>query len=211
MSEVKHEILGGEVYVYKRENSGFWQCSTFLAGKNRRISTKEESLARATDFAEDWYLELKGKYRRGGVADGKTFKEVSERFLREYEIITEGTRNPIYVEGHRIRLRAHLLPFFGDMSVRQINAGHLQDYRIHRREKAMAAHGKGPARNTIHQEIVTLRGRWPSSTRGGAPSRLNGHPELFGNDAPAAAGQPHLCPGSPCRLVVDPRVNDRRW
>jgi hypothetical protein len=46
-------ILGGKVYVYKRPNSSFWQCSTYFAGKNRRISTKETSLAIAKESAED--------------------------------------------------------------------------------------------------------------------------------------------------------------
>jgi hypothetical protein len=42
-----------------------WQCSTYLAGKNWRVTTKEDSLSHAKDFAEDWYLELRGKNRGG--------------------------------------------------------------------------------------------------------------------------------------------------
>jgi integrase len=49
----QHSILGGKVYVYKRTRSSFWQCSSYLAGKNRRTSTKEESLAKAKEIAED--------------------------------------------------------------------------------------------------------------------------------------------------------------
>jgi hypothetical protein len=52
----QYTILGDKVYVYKRPNSSFWQCSTYFAGKNRRISTKEMSLAVAKEIAEDWYL-----------------------------------------------------------------------------------------------------------------------------------------------------------
>ena len=39
----QHSILAGKVHVYKRPNSSLWQCSTYFAGKNRRISTTEES------------------------------------------------------------------------------------------------------------------------------------------------------------------------
>ena len=53
-----HTILGGKVHVYKRPNSSLWQCSSFFAGKNRRTSTKEDSLSRAKEIAEDWYLRL---------------------------------------------------------------------------------------------------------------------------------------------------------
>ena len=39
----KHTILGGKVHVYRRDNSSLWQCSTYLAGKNRRVSRKNSS------------------------------------------------------------------------------------------------------------------------------------------------------------------------
>lgn len=65
----KHTILGGKVHVYRRENSSVWQCSSYLEGRNRRVSTKEESLAKAKEFAEDWYLELRGKKARGETID----------------------------------------------------------------------------------------------------------------------------------------------
>ena len=55
------ELMGGKLHVYRRENSAKWQCSTFLAGKNWRISSKDDSLERAKDFAEDWYFGLRGK------------------------------------------------------------------------------------------------------------------------------------------------------
>ncbi len=46
-------------------NSSHWQCSTYLAGKNWRVSTKEDSLALAKDFAEDWYLVAQRQKPRG--------------------------------------------------------------------------------------------------------------------------------------------------
>jgi hypothetical protein len=76
-----HALMGGKLHVYRRENSSHWQCSTYLAGKNWRVSSKEESLAHAKDFAEDWYLELKGKSRTGELKSGKTFKQAADQFL----------------------------------------------------------------------------------------------------------------------------------
>ncbi len=154
---VDHVLMGGRLHVYKRDNSRYWQCSTFLGGHNHRISTKEDSLSRAMDIAEDWYLELRGKLRTGDLKHGKTFAQAAVQFLREYEIITEGQRNPDYVKDNGRRLKKHLLPFFGDMVLSEITPGQVQEYRIHRREKAIQERGKPPARNTMHQEIVTLR------------------------------------------------------
>jgi integrase len=163
----QHTIMGGKVYVYRRDNSGRWQCSTYLAGRNHRVSTKEESLAKAKDFAEDWYLELRGKLRSGELKTEKTFAEAADQFTREFEIITGGQRSPIYVQNHKDRLRVHLVPFFGKMGLSEINPGKVQEYRIHRREKAMAERGAPPARSTLHQEIVVLRQTLKTAIRHG--------------------------------------------
>ncbi|WOF74459.1 site-specific integrase [Parvibaculaceae bacterium PLY_AMNH_Bact1] len=151
----KHVIMGGKVHVYKRDGSSSWQCSTYLDGKNRRTTTKEESLSRAKDFAEDWYLELRGKSRRGEIKDEKTFAFAAQQYEREYEIITDGNRSPIYVKGNKRRLKKYLLPFFGDLGLSEVTSGKVQEYRIHRMEHA--PDGKPPARSTMHQEIVALR------------------------------------------------------
>ena len=69
-----------------------WQCSTYLAGKNRRVSTKEDGLAKAKDFAEDWYLGLRGKVRNGEITSGKTFREAAVQFERSTAFIATRKR-----------------------------------------------------------------------------------------------------------------------
>jgi integrase len=152
--------MGGKLHVYKRDNSGYWQCSTYLAGKNHRVSTKEESLALAKEFAEDWYLELRGKARAGELKRGKTFKQAADQFLHEYPIITAGERSERYVHGKEEKLRVHLLPFFGDKVLSEITPGLVQEYRVHRatsRKDPKTGEPLRPARSTLHHEIVTLR------------------------------------------------------
>ena len=163
----QYTILGGKVHVYKRPNSSHWQCSSYFAGKNRRTSTKEDSLSKAKEIAEDWYLQLRGKLRSGEIKTEKTFREASELYLREYDIITQGQRSKIYVKGQHWRSTVHLVPFFGPMGLSEITAGKVQDYRIHRHEEAMAKRGKPPAHNTMHQEIVTLRQTLKTAIRHG--------------------------------------------
>ena len=165
-----HPLLGGKVRVYRRENSSQWQCSTFLAGRERRASTRTDSLAQARAFAEDWYLTLRGKQVRGEIKDEKTFREVAAIFEREYEVITEGQRSPEYVSGHKDRLRVHLNPFFGSLPLSEVTSGKVQEYRVKRRmppvDEAVESHKlarkpqakwKAPARTTLHHEMVTLR------------------------------------------------------
>ena len=164
---ISHDLMGGKLHVYKRPGSHVWQCSAYEAGKNRRVSTREKSLAHAKQFAEDWYLELRGKLRSGELKAGKTFKEAAAQFEREYEIITEGQRNARDVADQKRRLKIHLIPFFGHMHLSEITSGHVQEYRIHRREKAVALRGKPPARNTMRQEIVCLRQTLKTAMRHG--------------------------------------------
>lgn len=152
----KHILMGGKLHVYKRENSKHWQCSTYIAGRNWRRSTKEESLSHAKEIAEDWYLELRGKYRAGELKHGKTFKQAAKKFLEEYPIMTAGERNQVYVESKEQKLRLYLLPFFGNRIVSDINSGLVHEYRIKRMQDTSKT-GKPPARSTLHGEIVALR------------------------------------------------------
>lgn len=152
-----HELLGGKVHIYKRNRSRFWQCAAFIDGTNHRISSKEESLSKAKDFAEDWYLDLRGKHRRGELKDEKTFNEAADQFELEYEVITNGQRSPTSLQGHQYRLRLHLRPFFGEMGLSEITSGKVQQYRLLRHQNWMEERGSPPSRSTMHKEIVTLR------------------------------------------------------
>jgi hypothetical protein len=138
----------------------------------------KEELSQAEDAAEEWFLELRGKFERGELGEleavngEKTFRDAAEQFLREFEVITQGERSPIYVADHHRRLRKYLIPFFGDLPLSKVTSGKVQEYRIQRIEQAKAdaeakkaaapsasekAKLKLPARSTIHQEIVALR------------------------------------------------------
>lgn len=186
METARHSLLDNKVQLYMRPKSPFWNASCSVGGKQLRTTTKEESLARAKDVARDWYLGLLGKYRAGDLKAGVTFRKASEHFLAEYEVITQGERNAEYAASHGMRLRVHLLPFFGDKVVTDITPGMVQDYRVHRmtsrkdpktqkplldpagkplRDPASnrilkdpkTGDPKRPSRTTLHHEIITLR------------------------------------------------------
>lgn len=159
----RHRILGDQVTLYQRSEGGAWHCSTFLKGKEWRKSTRQKSLGRAKDEATDWFNELQAKNHLGELNTGKNFSQVAKMFEEEYEATTRGHRSPKWVQGHKDRLRLHLLPFFGDMHVGDITSGTAQQYRAHRltepedyNKEEAGKPWKPPARKTIHNEIVTL-------------------------------------------------------
>lgn len=150
-----HQVMRGKVQVYRRENSRYWQCSTYLNGRNWRVSTKEKDLPDAKHFAEDWYIELKGKSQAGVLKAGRKFKEAAEKFLEEYPIITQGDRSPYHIQQKEQKLRAIILPYLGEKVLAEITAGTIQEYRLHRAKTCKT--GKPPTRSTMHQEIVAIR------------------------------------------------------
>jgi hypothetical protein len=158
-----HALIGDRLHVYRRDGSPYWQCATYLQGKNHRVSTKEKDLERAKKIASDWYLNLQVKDRAGELSDGPKFKDAAAIFEAEYGVLTQGERSTKYVEMLSMRLRVHLLPFFGEMAVEAISPQTIQDYRVHRMTSRTREHEDGtveilrPARSTLHQEIVTLR------------------------------------------------------
>ena len=182
-----HQLMGGKLNVYRRENSRYWQCSAFFDGRNHRTSTKEESLSQAKEFAEDWFLELKGKIKRGEVpGGGVTFAKAADAFVREIEALIAEERSPRYVVDQQTKLKVHLTPFFGKKGLGEITPGLVQEYRIHRMSsrrdhrtmkplldpktgqpvrnesgKIVKDTSTGeimkPSRSTLHKEIVTLR------------------------------------------------------
>lgn len=154
-----HTILGGKVRLYRRGEGDNWHCSTFYQGREHRKSTKDDSLPHAEEIAEDWYLELRGKARAGLLdkPSGKTFDPASQVFESEYELSVEGQRSPKWIAEHKAHLKNHLRPYFGKMAVTEINGDTAHQYRLHRNKTATEKGGKPPARNTLKNEIITLR------------------------------------------------------
>ncbi len=155
-----HPLLGGKLNLYKRENSAFWQCSSYLAGREHRATTKERDRARAEEKAEEWYLGLRVQHRTGELRGGRSFGDAAKKFEVEYAALTAGERNPDYVKGHSDRLRVHLLPFFGSKAVSDVTPQMVQDYRVHRmtsKKNLKTGEAMRPSRSTLHHEIVTLR------------------------------------------------------
>ncbi len=177
-----HDLFDGRVQLYKRDGGRHWQCATRVGGERFRETTKEEDLARAKDVAEEWYLDLRGKLRRGEIVTKEhTFREAADLYMRDAKVLTAGVRSAKYIEHMDLRMKVHILPFFGDKPLSEVNKGLVQAYRVKRAEETIkktarlateaqpatpkkkavparpARPGKPPARSTMLQEIVHVR------------------------------------------------------
>ncbi len=148
-------ILDGRVNLYPRGKAKVWQCASYLDGKNHRTSTGEKNLFAAREFAEHWYMNLRLRQSQGEKLSDKTFVQAAERFMKEYEVMTGGTRNKDHVRGQYARITNHLLPYFRKKTLSQMTTGAIQDYRLFRMGDDPKY--KSPSQSTMHKEIVTLR------------------------------------------------------
>jgi integrase len=137
MTNESISLMDGRLHLYRRPNSRYWQCSTYLIGRNFRISTKQESIPLAKEFAIEWYMEvyaaakrrergesvpppthLRGGHpdiidrRRRPIASGPTFKEAADAFMKEFVISVQGERNENYARSNQLKIDLHLMPFF---------------------------------------------------------------------------------------------------
>ena len=159
-----HYLFEKRVQIYRRNGSRVWQCAARVNGQRFRESTKEQDLDRAKDVAEEWYLDLRGKTRRGEIIrKEKSFRDAADDYVRKARTLTHQRRSETYVELVILRLNRHILPFCGDMALSDINKGLAERYCVHRTEETMErtrtenGPGKPPARSTLLQEVVILR------------------------------------------------------
>jgi len=113
-------MFDGRLQIYRRSESGPWHAAARVGKKRFRKGLKETGLEQARDLAEEWYLGLRGKLRNGEIVpDERTFGQVADAYLDEAKVLAQATRSKSYVENLKIRMYAHILPYFGNKPFRR--------------------------------------------------------------------------------------------
>lgn len=186
MNMETHSFMDGKLHVYKRDSSRFWQCSTYIDGRNHRVSTKEDKLSLAREFAREWYMAV--------YLDSKHRKQVgrTERVLQKLGYKDEmpllpakstSSKNkkssgPTFQEAAEKFMREYKIITAGQRNERYVK-GHDMRINVHLlpffgdlpvsainagivQEYRTQRHTNGykgiiPSRATLHHETVTLR------------------------------------------------------
>lgn len=157
-----HFLFDRRLQVYRRSRSRLWQCAARVKGGGRfRKSSGFESLKDALEWAEDWYIGLRGAAKVGALPElvkrEPTFRQKAEEYFEQVKLLSIGRRTPRYLDSLRMRLDAHILPFFGKTAISKVNKGVVQSYLVQRTQSTIEKTGKPPARNTLMHEIVHIR------------------------------------------------------
>lgn len=81
----QHTILGGKVTSTSVQIAASGSAQAILLAKIGAPAPKKRAF-KAKEISEDWYLQLRGKLRAGEIKSEKTFHDVSERYLHEYDV-----------------------------------------------------------------------------------------------------------------------------
>lgn len=130
-----------------------WYMAAYIDASRQKQQSRISKLLSKFDLAPDAVPTPRAA--RAAKPSGHTFREAAEKFIAEYNIVTQGQRNEQVAKGHELRINVHLIPFFGDKSVEEINAGLVQEYRMKRTTEGYK--GRKPSRSTLKHETVTLR------------------------------------------------------
>lgn len=133
-----------------------WYMAAYIDASRRKQQSRISTLLAKFDLAPiEPEATMTSRRASKATASGYTFREAAEKFIAEYNVITQGQRNEKVAKGHQLRINVHLIPFFGDKPVDEINAGLVQEYRMKRTTEGYK--GRKPSRSTLKHETVTLR------------------------------------------------------
>jgi integrase len=140
------EIVKG-LYLKPQPNSRHLQAHCRLNNQTLRKSMGTEDVEQARLAALEWYFDLKQQAKLGVLLVKISFPHLATEYLRT---IPAGAK----YRYHADTIERHLLPFFGTFTdIKQIRAGTISDYLVHRRGKRE----KEPTPQTLNRENTVLR------------------------------------------------------
>lgn len=124
--ENKTSLREGRILLYTRNGSPIYHCRLSVDGLPDYVTktTKERSLDRAREFAENLYDDLRYKVRHGQETGVQTFKTIWDRWLKAHQTTLSFHRKR-YITGTATR---YLLPFLGQKSVGEFNDKLIAEY-----------------------------------------------------------------------------------
>jgi len=130
--------------IYRRGQ--VWWMSFIYKGKRYRKSTETGD----KKLAQRIYDKIKGEVAEGRwferlPGEEKTFREIMEKYLKEYSVRNKALKSHIRDKS----LANHLINFFGDYTLNEITPKLISEYKTKRREE-------GSAPKTINNELILM-------------------------------------------------------
>ena len=135
-SEIQREYIPGypqTLFIYRLPASRYWWVRFYIGGKTLRKTTKQTGKREATEFAKLYFEQVTSNYRLGLVAAApENFRAQAKAVLAlERAKLSRGDITQITYDNFEYRFNKSVLPFFGHLSVQEINYIRLEQYVTH--------------------------------------------------------------------------------
>jgi hypothetical protein len=129
--------------LYRCEASSYWQFRVFMEGKQRKRSTKEEELAKATKQAKLIYAEMLNAVNSGETVSQptsrKTLQTVAKSLWAKNETRVKNKElHKDKVEKDKYVFERHIWPFYKDKDVKQIDGETLEEFKTYLANKDLS-------------------------------------------------------------------------
>jgi hypothetical protein len=149
-TEKVKSLLGGKIALERRNRNPMLYARARVQGKQLVYRTGETSILNGTRLAEDWYLSLLDRVRKGEQIHGRTFVDIAERFIAHCD------RNnfPSALQRRNYRHKLSLLrdPYLNGVRVMDIDADWLDSFRVKRADTEGS-----PKPTTIKKDLDFIR------------------------------------------------------
>lgn len=140
-------LRDGELVLYKRKQSPYWQCTFKLQdGKRVRISTKKASIENATTAACEIYDESRFRQRLGLAHRSKNFSEIAHETLNELRKKIDLGKGKTAYHSYVSCIEKYFLPFFTSKRLEDITNSDISDFEVWRNKQM----GKIPKASTLN-------------------------------------------------------------
>ena len=146
-------LLGGKVRLLRHNRNPMLYARAYLQGRYVKIRTMETTIREASEVAEEWYLDLRERIRRGVQLHEPLFADVVSEFLTDPTVKATVSTGQHENYGKKWSI---LEPFFKNVRVSQVTLERLEDIR-NTRAAATNRYGNRSTANTIDKDMTFIR------------------------------------------------------
>ena len=141
-------LRDGEVVVFRRGHSPFWQCRYRLPTLGWvRTSTRQAALENAVRVACDYYDEARFRQRLGLAHKGWTFAQLAHETLSALRLEMDNGRGRSVYRTYITCIERYFLPYFQDRQIEQLTAKDVAEFEFWRNRQMQRV----PMASTLQQ------------------------------------------------------------
>lgn len=150
--ESTHEILPRQLIVYRRGQSGAWQCRYKCDGNWQRTTTKEVDLQKAIERAKRLLIEAEVRKAQNLPVVTRRFRDMANLAIERMEQELKSGKGKVSFKDYIRVISEYLIPILGKRLITSIDVSVLDELDVQR----IAMMGKEPSKSTLLTHNASL-------------------------------------------------------